>query len=288
MFVKPSPDEGFTQEIVLPCGKCIECRVSRSQEWATRIAQEAQMHPESSFVTLTYTDDQLPRFGSLSRRHVQAFLKRLRDRLSPRKIRYFAVGEYGDTTKRAHYHVIIFGWHPKDGKFLQDSKSGNPIFTSEFLDQCWSHGHTNFAIFEPASGEYVARYCVKKLDGEAAEAEYVGVDASGEYGPRAKEFALMSRRPGIGSTWFDQYYISDVSHRDHVVSAGGKKMKVPRYYDKLVEKRFGAKRLRELKIARRKAGKERASRDDRPYAYALDAKEAVSNARLNQYKRNSL
>ena len=48
------------------------------------------------------------------------------------------------------------------------------------------------------SAAYVARYCMKKVTGDAAEEHYMVVDSeTGEYlGHKKPEYATMSRRPG--------------------------------------------------------------------------------------------
>jgi len=73
---------------VLPCGRCVGCRLERSRQWATRIMHEAQMHPRNSFVTLSYDDAHLPDGATLVLKHQQDFLKRLRRRL-PDPVRFF-------------------------------------------------------------------------------------------------------------------------------------------------------------------------------------------------------
>jgi hypothetical protein len=57
----------------------------------------------------------LPADGSLDVSHFQKFMKRLRDRIKPLKIRFFHCGEYGDLTRRPHYHALIFGYDFPDG-----------------------------------------------------------------------------------------------------------------------------------------------------------------------------
>lgn len=68
---------------------------------------EAECHASSAFVTLTYSDENLPR--ELVPRHLQLFMKRIRKSVAPQKLRFFGVGEYGDFSGRPHYHVILFG-----------------------------------------------------------------------------------------------------------------------------------------------------------------------------------
>lgn len=101
--------------IIVPCGKCIECCKAYSREWAIRCMREMQdCGNVGCFVTLTYaiTD------GKLHREHVQEFIKRLRRSIEPVKIRYFGCGEYGGKNDRPHYHINIFGWSPDDLRFV--------------------------------------------------------------------------------------------------------------------------------------------------------------------------
>lgn len=83
--------------ITLPCGQCIGCRLEKSRQWAVRCMHEARMHKRNTFLTLTYDDDHLPdrywtgaRYttgrnagnkiyaGNLRYPDVQKFFKRLR------------------------------------------------------------------------------------------------------------------------------------------------------------------------------------------------------------------
>src|SRR5258708_6987049 len=77
--------------IVIPCGKCIGCRMVRVRAWAIRCMHEAQMHDTSCFITLTYDDDH---YGGPSLNYVdfQQFMYRLRKRLGP--TRFYMCGEY--------------------------------------------------------------------------------------------------------------------------------------------------------------------------------------------------
>ena len=98
-----------------PCGQCLGCRLDYAQEWAIRCMHEAEMQDNNSFITLTYDDQNLPRHGSLDKTHFQKFMKRMREHLSPLKIRFYHCGEYGEKYTRPHYHSLIFGYDFPDG-----------------------------------------------------------------------------------------------------------------------------------------------------------------------------
>lgn len=157
------------------CGQCDTCRLQNQAVWALRIQLEAMAHPASSFVTLTYNDEHLPDPPEVSKESVQKFLKRLRKRLGNDRIRYFAAGEYGDRSLRPHYHFVIFGLAstPENESVIADS---------------WPFGFVHLRELNGARAAYVAKYCTKKLR--------AGVKAIPD--SWQSEFALMSRRPGLG------------------------------------------------------------------------------------------
>lgn len=97
------------------CGQCMPCRVNRRRLWTHRIMLETALQAENSFLTLTYSDDHLPKTSkglpTLDPTHLQLWLKRLRKEISPLLLRFYAVGEYS-ASGRPHYHVIIFGGLP--------------------------------------------------------------------------------------------------------------------------------------------------------------------------------
>lgn len=151
-----------------------------SRDWAIRCQLEVQQHSAACWTTLTYDDKYLP--PTLSKQHVSAFVKRLRKAETGNKIRFFAAGEYGETTTRPHYHVILFGTANKQA-----------------VTACWRYGHVRVDPLTPAAIAYVAGYCNKKATswGERRE-ERVDPD-TGEVFTYQPQFRLMSRNPGLGA-----------------------------------------------------------------------------------------
>lgn len=251
-----SPTAGCVDRPVdIPCGQCIGCRLERSRQWAVRCMHEAAMHEDNSFLTLTYSDRHYPPGGSLVKRDLQLFFKRLRKRLESKKVRYFACGEYGDSTDRPHYHVILFGHWFDDVIFYKNSHSGHALYVSEDLDGLWSNGNCYIGDVSFDSAAYVARYCLKKVNGPAAGDRYQKIDTrTGEVYDCEPEFALMSRRPGIGRLWYEKY--ADEVLKDDTVVANGARMLPPRYYD-TVREASDLDGLLKTKIERAKRGKRR-------------------------------
>ena len=48
-------------------------------------------------------------------------MKKLRGRLSPKRVRYFHCGEYGEKFSRPHYHVCLFGFGFPDKVFYKEA-----------------------------------------------------------------------------------------------------------------------------------------------------------------------
>ena len=115
------------------------------------------------------------------------------------KLRFFCAGEYGEQTARPHYHMILYGWEPKDLKQLYKIHH-NGYYTSEWMQKLWGNGQIQIAQAVPETYRYVAGYVTKKMyeiDGKKANAYY-------ELG-RQKPFACMSLKPGLGDTYYQEH-----------------------------------------------------------------------------------
>jgi hypothetical protein len=238
------------EQYSLPCGRCVSCKLSHAKEWATRICHEAQTAKISTYLTLTFDEDNLPADKSVHKAHIQKFIKRLRRRLEPLRFKYFACGEYGDERLRPHYHVIILGWEPLDKQFWSFSKSGHKMYRSTFLEEVWPFGYVTVEDVTFNSAAYVARYSMKKTRDKK---EYEIIDyETGEYNKLNEEFILMSK--GIGKDWWNQFKTD--TDKDYLLSGDAEyKNKVPRYYDKLREKE-DPESLEKLKEKRTEKAKE--------------------------------
>jgi len=224
--------------IELPCGRCIGCRLEKAKEWALRCSHEASLYDKgrnNSFLTLTYNNENLPPNGNLRKKDFQNFIKRLRKNTG-QKIRYFMCGEYGDQTNRPHYHAILFGFRFRDAK-LVNVRNGNRVYTSKYLDKTWRMGTCEIGSVTFNSAGYVARYILKKQqgDGDALFARYVIINKeTGEMTSRHLEYSNMSLKPGIGERWYEQFK-NDCFPHDYCVLPDGRKTPVPTYYLKLLK-----------------------------------------------------
>lgn len=187
------------------CGGCIGCRTARAREWAIRCGLELSGHRDASWATLTYDDTHLP--PTLFKEHVSGWIKRIRARLSPHRVRFFASGEYGERTARPHYHAIVFGL-PKGDRSVQAA---------------WPYGYARSDSLSPEAIAYVAGYCSKKIGWKVEARDQVDPD-TGEVYRFQPPFVLMSRNPGIAGDARKFWR----SWRDSAVH-GGRLVPVPRY-----------------------------------------------------------
>lgn len=218
----------------LPCGRCIGCRIQRSKEWAIRCMHEAQMYGDNNcFLTLTYDSDHLPQDNSLDKTHFQKFIRSLR-KSTGQSIRYYMCGEYGGKNNRPHYHAILFNYKFPD-QTLWNIRKGNPVFRSEKLEKHWAHGFSEIGTVTFQSAAYVARYIMKKQNGDRAKEHYEYTnEETGEITSRLPEYTNMSLKPGIGRSYFDKYF-SDIFPADRVVLTGGREFPAPAYYRELLK-----------------------------------------------------
>ncbi len=273
---KKAESAGTKMEVA--CGSCLGCRLDYSRMWAMRIVHEASLYElgdGSSFITLTYRDEDVPEGWSLTPKGAsdfQLFMKRLR-RASEQKIRFFMVGEYGELCRhsrpglevkaddchfccvgRPHYHAILFG---KTFEDLEVCGEGRDVvyYTSKTLERIWGLGFVQVGEVTMQSAAYTARYCLKKVTGDDALLFYQNIDPDGEVHVVQPEYATMStgRKPeyGIGARWFEKYK-NDCFPSDEVPVPGlGVLPKVPRYYtDKFAE--FNPEMLEQVKENRKR------------------------------------
>lgn len=218
--------------IQVPCSRCLGCALEKSRQWAVRCVHESQLHDDSAFITLTYSPEYLPDFGSLVKEHFSLFMKRLRRAIEPIKIKFFMCGEYGDQGERPHYHGLIFGYGFPD-RIKHSEKGGVSLYTSQMLQKLWPYGFSTCGDISMESAAYVARYCLKKIKSKDSIPEMDADNFSGQI----PEFVNMSRGGrtgrGLAYNWYTQFE-SDIFPCDNVVIKG-KLGKPPRYYDKQLE-----------------------------------------------------
>lgn len=241
---------------------------------------EAKLNDRNCFITLTYDDDHLPDGRTLHYPDFQDFMKRLRKRVG--KLRFYMCGEYGETTKRPHYHACLFGYDFSDKLYFK--RIGDfPLYTSSTLAELWPKGTHLIGSVTFESAAYVARYCMEKITGDLAKKHYEFVDTTtGEVFDRAPEFNKGSNRPGIGAPWLERF-MSDVYPHGSVVT-NGRLAKTPRYYDKIFKRRATQEQLDRFEQKRWEMSQMVRAEDMTDERLA--DKEQVAIAKLKLLKRN--
>jgi len=271
--------KNIRESLKLPCGQCVGCRLERSRQWAIRCVHEAQMHTDNCFITLTYRDADLPYNYSLDVREFQLFMKKLRKKYGS-GIRFYHCGEYGSQFGRPHYHACLFNFDFPD-KELWQVRDNVRLYVSESLSEIWGKGFCTIGEVTFESAAYVARYIMKKVNGDAANEHYEFIHPhTGEIIQRKPEYTTMSRRPGIGSTWFDKYG-ADVYPADRVIMRG-KSMRPPKFYDNKFEI-LNPDLFEEIKFKRHLDSLKHA---DNNTSDRLKTRETVQNLALQRLPRN--
>lgn len=207
---------------VVPCGKCFECRLKQSAEWALRCQHESYYHDLNSFVTYTYDDDHL-KSPYLVKEDFTRFIKSLRKRLERNdkgRIRYLYSGEYGSSFSRPHFHMLCFGHFPDDIYAPRPQVSGNTLYQSHIHEDIWRKGFVTVGSMSGASAAYVAKYSLKK-------------QMQRTFKFPVPDYIQMSRMPGIGYDFYQEFK-KPMFQRGFCVQAGFKKP-IPRYYWKLLK-----------------------------------------------------
>lgn len=214
--------DGKSMDIMVPCNKCLGCRIARRREWSVRILHELyENNHKGVFITLTYNNESLPDNLTLRKVDMQLFWKRLRKYYEPRKIRYYMCGEYGEIEDRPHYHAIVFGLDIED---MEPYHLSNKKIISKVLEKTWLYGYNQVGTVTSASAQYVAGYIEKKLYGDIAEEEYKN---KGRIAP----YSAMSQ--GIGRSWIDKN--KDQICENLELTIKGMRVGIPRYYKKRAE-----------------------------------------------------
>lgn len=178
------------EAIELPCGKCFICKHALGIAWGHRIWHECQRHDVSCFLTLTYSDENRP--AKLDARHIELFWKKLRKWCAKRelgRVQYFLVGEYGDRTGHAHYHLVLFGMDLfQFAKRTGFTGADQDKYLCPEVEALWGHGTVDLRPVNPARAMYAAMHQVKA------------------FGADEKPFRRCSIKPAIGAGWLREYH----------------------------------------------------------------------------------
>lgn len=141
----PEPPDKF---LSVPCGKCSSCVRTRMLGFKIRLLSELEHTPgKSTFITLTFDDDNLNRFKDNPNKSIRLFLDRMRKRLG-HSVRHWICAEYGEkNTKRLHYHGLLFD--------IPEA------LDEDMLTSLWPYGISHFGYVCDETIPYLTKYVTK-------------------------------------------------------------------------------------------------------------------------------
>lgn len=213
------------QYIDVPCGKCPACLSRRVSDWTFRLEQEAFSATSCWFLTLTYSDDNVPIKNSeftLNKSDLQKFFKRLRKKLYGSKkgsLRYYAIGEYGGNYGRPHYHAIIYNLPDMPPRELEKLISG--LWPDRF-----QIGRTTIGAMV-----YTAGYFLAKMDKYSDN--------------QVKPFSCCSQFLGDKKT-YTEFLLTKLKSGDYRISTPCGCFRVPRRYRDIALRYLSVDEIKEM------------------------------------------
>lgn len=143
--------------VVVPCGRCYECRKKRASEWRSRLLLEHYYgnHRNAVFVTLTVSDEYLKDFED----DTAAMFRRFRDRYRKTygKPFWWFTTELGENTGRFHLHGVIW-----DVPWYVTRYHNNAFFRmAKSLQKVWKYGYVWIGYFNEVTASYITKYMLK-------------------------------------------------------------------------------------------------------------------------------
>lgn len=241
----------------VPCGECYGCRMKQARDWAIRQSLEASQYENNYFLTLTLDDEHLTwtpdGMPTLEKDRISKFMNSLRKVVERETgedgIKFFGCGEYGSRNGRPHYHINVMNCDLLGAGFDLDKPqaTGSKAITwqSERLEKLWGRGICRVGVVTPQSAGYVSRYVVKKLKKDDASLyDELGI---------VPEYQVMSRKPGLGRTYYnnnrDQIYSQDRIDLAALGKLTG--TQPPEYFDELLRDE-NPKLYQQIKLQRQK------------------------------------
>lgn len=265
------------KELFIPCGNCTECRQVYRTGWRIRLQNDLEHYNKKKgwkigFFTLTYNSTSLPFLPShllinpsdvvpcFDRFDARSFIDNLRKWLWKHykitNVRYLIASEYGENTRRPHYHGLIcwpatpYKYTNSKGKTIetilldpqcmhakiQELWSENGFTFPEKYDGSGYYDKSPFEVQAPPAGvaNYASKYCVKDL-AFIESIEKKVIDMHSKELRQYKGFHIQSKSLGLD-------YIENLTEkeklelvRDGIFTAGqAENCPLPLYYKKKI------------------------------------------------------
>lgn len=217
------------------CNHCMPCLVKKQSQITflcnKELLETYKKGLSASFVTLTYDDKHLPinerGFVTLQRSDVQKFIKRMRRNIEYHgknlSFKYIYCGEYGDgthsknglSTRRPHYHLIIFGLSPEQVRF--------------YTKKLWRFGLCDIGVLGAGGIRYLCKYMAKSSPSKDVK--------------KFREVCCVQNpffyhSIGIGKEWILKN-LDNIVHNEFTFNLNGKKYLFPKYVLRFVSAHTG-------------------------------------------------
>lgn len=251
-----------TENGTFRCGRCLACRCQKVNEYIIRFNAQNKVSLSSFFLTLTYTDEELPLVG-VCKSDIQTFILKLKEKVNEIPefeyygkvtFKYVVIAEYGGRFSRPHYHLNIW--------FENAQLEWSDMFWC--VSECWKRGRIDLQLIDDRQSNYIAKYHATNVLSEGImrlfntpfyvnSAQYSAIQEKleKEKTPIAYELALgkivtiypQSRfirqnhvfrlsSHGIGESWLQSDEFKNcISNNDYkIVNNNKQKCFIPRYY----------------------------------------------------------
>ncbi len=214
-------DDERVRYVPIGCGKCMECKKQKANEWRIRLNEEVRGNKKCHFVTLTFSNESIKKLydkyfsdkdiegylldNEIAKKAVRLFLERWRKK-TKRSVKHWFITELGhEGSENIHLHGFIWTDRP-----------------SSFVNERWGYGFVWDSVKEKGfvneqTVNYVIKYCTKR---DLVHKEY-------------EPIILCS--PAIGKSYFnrDDYKGNKYKGKETeqgYKSSSGHRMSLPIYY----------------------------------------------------------
>lgn len=219
---------------IVPCGHCLACRQTYSNQWIARFMCEEEAFRRGAFFgTLTYNDESLPVGKNLDEKALALYWKRVKKELQLYNCGfvYTYCGEYGTKFGRPHYHFVAAGFS------IDDCATSEQIATfRRVLVEQWQKYNNNSFVYiseiknAEASIRYLINYTTKTTGYWALKNHETKEEFTARTG-RVAPFVRFSH--GISKRYFDEHK-EELKYMDSL-QIGQHKFCIPRYFKKKLD-----------------------------------------------------
>lgn len=211
--IPPVCNDIRTLYVPIGCGKCIECRKQKAQQWRIRLSEELKVQKYAYYCTFTFSNAELRKLrkelhmrecNAVAGKALRRFLERWR-KIHKKSLRHWFITELGhEGTERIHLHGIIFA---------------DFEITNDTFQEYWKYGFVRIGKYcNLKTINYIIKY-VTKIDND-------------HKGFEGEIFCSA----GIGSNYVKRYMVQEIHKFDNentiefYRATNGTKHNLPIYY----------------------------------------------------------